>query len=335
MISHASTKSFMITFASKLRVRASTSNIDVVIVDPDFINSRIAKAIGANTAKHGGPQLMAALMKDALEMGGVGVVNLPISHSVKVYALRGKFKISPLRFPWRLTLVSFWSPESHLWRNLELDGDECGTQEDDAIWLRHFRLPSCFNCIFIGTDRDIFLHIELISPVPSPPSILYHIISTRNWLFRLPGPLSFTSTQFSVADVLRWFECKYVMFWLLFTGMTYPFFLDSLLSASLPSRQVWVSYRYDHRLRQNLHSQLFPSQISAFLLSLNREEIAPRIIIVHRIRGPFAGHQIESFVLRCFQSWIMYHLLYDSFNRTICFWILQIQNLFPKRQKAQ
>jgi len=107
MISHASTKSFMITFASKLRVRASTSNIDVVIVDPDFINSRIAKAIGANTAKHGGPQLMAALMKDALEMGGVGVVNLPISHSVKVYALRGKFKISPLRFPWRLTLVSF------------------------------------------------------------------------------------------------------------------------------------------------------------------------------------------------------------------------------------
>ncbi|EDR02393.1 uncharacterized protein LACBIDRAFT_309723 [Laccaria bicolor S238N-H82] len=88
MISHASTKSFMITFASKLRVRASTSNIDVVIVDPDFINSGIAKKIGANTAQHAGPQLMAALMKEAVEMGGVGVVNLPITHSVKVYALR-------------------------------------------------------------------------------------------------------------------------------------------------------------------------------------------------------------------------------------------------------
>ena len=105
----------MITFASKLHVRASTSNIDVVIVDPDFINSRIAKAIGANTANHAGPQLtLAALMKEAVEMGGVGVVNLPISHSVRVYALRGKFKISPSRFPWRLTLVSFCSPESHL-----------------------------------------------------------------------------------------------------------------------------------------------------------------------------------------------------------------------------
>ena len=97
MISHASTKSFMITFASKLRVRTSTSNIDVVI-DPDFFNSRIAKTIGANTAMHAGPQLMAALMKEAVEMGGVGVVNLPITHSVKVYALRGKFKFSPPRF---------------------------------------------------------------------------------------------------------------------------------------------------------------------------------------------------------------------------------------------
>lgn len=114
MISHASTKSFMITFASKLRVRASTSNIDVIIVDPDFINSRIANTIGANTAKRAGPQLMAALMKEAVEMGGVGVVNLPITHSVKVYALRGKFKFSPSRFPWRLTLISFCSPESHL-----------------------------------------------------------------------------------------------------------------------------------------------------------------------------------------------------------------------------
>ena len=97
MVSHASTKSFMITFASKVRVHASTSDIDVVIADPDFINSRIEKTIGANTAKHAGPQLMAALMKEAVEMGGVGVVNLPrITHSVKVYALRGKFKISPL-----------------------------------------------------------------------------------------------------------------------------------------------------------------------------------------------------------------------------------------------
>ncbi|KIJ93496.1 hypothetical protein K443DRAFT_397078 [Laccaria amethystina LaAM-08-1] len=67
MISHASTKWFMITFASKLRVRDSMSNIDIVIVDPDSINSHIAKTIGANTAKHVGPQLLVALMKEAVE----------------------------------------------------------------------------------------------------------------------------------------------------------------------------------------------------------------------------------------------------------------------------
>ena len=56
MISNASTKLFMITFPSKLRVRPSASNINVVIVDPDVINSRIAKPIGANTTKHAGPR---------------------------------------------------------------------------------------------------------------------------------------------------------------------------------------------------------------------------------------------------------------------------------------
>ncbi|EDR05319.1 uncharacterized protein LACBIDRAFT_303130 [Laccaria bicolor S238N-H82] len=53
MISLASTKSFMTIFSSKLHVRASTSNIDVV--DPEFINSRIAKTIGANATNHAGP----------------------------------------------------------------------------------------------------------------------------------------------------------------------------------------------------------------------------------------------------------------------------------------
>ena len=72
MISYASVKLFIISLASKLRVRASTSNIDVVIVDPDFINSRIAKTIGANSAKRGGPQLM-AFMKEAVEWAALGL----------------------------------------------------------------------------------------------------------------------------------------------------------------------------------------------------------------------------------------------------------------------
>ena len=55
---------------------------------------------------------MAAVMKEVVGMGGVGVVNLPITHSVKVYTLRGKFKFLLSRFLWRLALVSFCSPES-------------------------------------------------------------------------------------------------------------------------------------------------------------------------------------------------------------------------------
>jgi hypothetical protein len=63
----------MITFASKLRVRDSMFNIDIVIVDPDFINSHIAKTIGANTAKQAGPQLLVALMKEAVETAALGL----------------------------------------------------------------------------------------------------------------------------------------------------------------------------------------------------------------------------------------------------------------------
>ena len=46
------------SWLSKLRVSASTSNIAVVLVDPDFINSRNAMTIGKNSAKHAGLQLM-------------------------------------------------------------------------------------------------------------------------------------------------------------------------------------------------------------------------------------------------------------------------------------
>ena len=106
MVSHASTRSFMITFASKLRIRASTSNnIDVVIADPNFINSRIEKTIGANTAKHAGPQLMAALMKEAVEMGGVGVVNIPITHRLQRQGIRTSGSVQNFPSIWRLTPI--------------------------------------------------------------------------------------------------------------------------------------------------------------------------------------------------------------------------------------
>lgn len=65
-MSHASTKSSVITFAIQAPRPRFYIHIAVVIVDLNFINS---STIGKNTVKHAGPQLMAALMKEAVEMG--------------------------------------------------------------------------------------------------------------------------------------------------------------------------------------------------------------------------------------------------------------------------
>ena len=135
MISYASIKFFIISLASKLRVRASTPNITVVIVDPDFINSRNALIFVANTAKHGGPQLIAAFRKEVVGMGGVGVVNLPIVSRYTHFRASSNFYLRAFFGGWGSFHFLALNPIC------KLDGDAGGSH--NAIWARHFRPSDC------------------------------------------------------------------------------------------------------------------------------------------------------------------------------------------------
>ena len=139
MISYASIKLFIISLASKLRVRVSTPNITVVIVDPDFINSRNALIIVANTAKHGGPQLIAAFRKkEVVGMGGVGVVNLPIVSRYTHFGASSNFYLRAFFGGWGSFHFLALNPIC------KLDSDAGGSREEDnAIWARHFRSSDC------------------------------------------------------------------------------------------------------------------------------------------------------------------------------------------------
>ncbi|EAU86386.2 hypothetical protein CC1G_05380 [Coprinopsis cinerea okayama7 len=94
MISYASTKAFINTFSSSLRILASASNVDVVTVEPGFIDTRMTQKMrGQGSTVPGGEfanaETMAEHMKRAVERGGVGVVAWPVRQSIQMYALRG------------------------------------------------------------------------------------------------------------------------------------------------------------------------------------------------------------------------------------------------------
>ena len=93
MISYASTKSFINTFSSSLRVLAAPCGVEVVTVQPGFIDTRMTRQMRSqnNTvpnSEFASPSLMAARMKEAVEGGGVGVVSWPVRQSVMMYALK-------------------------------------------------------------------------------------------------------------------------------------------------------------------------------------------------------------------------------------------------------
>lgn len=95
MISYAATKSFVNTFASCLRVLAAPSGVEVITVQPGFIDTRMTKQMRGQESsvpafEFASAYGMAAQMKSAVEGGGVSLVSWPIRQSVMMYALKGK-----------------------------------------------------------------------------------------------------------------------------------------------------------------------------------------------------------------------------------------------------
>ncbi|KAH6885131.1 hypothetical protein BKA70DRAFT_129853 [Coprinopsis sp. MPI-PUGE-AT-0042] len=94
MIAYASTKSYLNTFSTSLRVLASSSNIDVVTVEPGFIDTRLTKAMRSQGSSTPGfefekAETLAYKMKRGVEKGGVGLVTWPMRQSLLFHALKG------------------------------------------------------------------------------------------------------------------------------------------------------------------------------------------------------------------------------------------------------
>ncbi|PPR05199.1 hypothetical protein CVT24_010299 [Panaeolus cyanescens] len=92
-ISYAATKAYINSFTSSLRVLAAPSGVDVVNVQPCFIDTRMAQNMRAHGTTVPGwdfadPEGMAKVMMRAVEGGGVGVVMWPGRQAAVMYALR-------------------------------------------------------------------------------------------------------------------------------------------------------------------------------------------------------------------------------------------------------
>ncbi|KAJ2915375.1 hypothetical protein MD484_g5030, partial [Candolleomyces efflorescens] len=94
MISYASTKSFINTFSTSLRVLAAPHNVDVVTVEPGFIDTRMTKKMRQQGStvpdiEFESAEEMSRRMKVGLEKGGMGVVSWPTRQMVVMNALQG------------------------------------------------------------------------------------------------------------------------------------------------------------------------------------------------------------------------------------------------------
>lgn len=95
MISYASTKAFINTFSTSLRVLASSHHIDVVTVEPGFIDTRITKKMREQGSTvpgiaFGSAEKLAKRMKAGIEKGGIGVISWPTSQMISMNALQGQ-----------------------------------------------------------------------------------------------------------------------------------------------------------------------------------------------------------------------------------------------------
>lgn len=94
MIGYSSTKAFINTFASCLRVLGSANNVEVVAVEPGFIDTRMTKMMRGQgstvpNSNFAQAELMAARMKQAVEKGGVSHVGWPVGQSMQMNSFKG------------------------------------------------------------------------------------------------------------------------------------------------------------------------------------------------------------------------------------------------------
>ncbi|KAF5335280.1 hypothetical protein D9611_011762 [Ephemerocybe angulata] len=94
MISYASTKSFLNTFSTSLRTLAAAYNVDVVTIQPGFIDTRMTKKMRGQgstlmSSEFNSAEEIAKRMKSAVEKGGVGVMTWPTRQSVMMYGFKG------------------------------------------------------------------------------------------------------------------------------------------------------------------------------------------------------------------------------------------------------
>ncbi|CAA7269688.1 unnamed protein product [Cyclocybe aegerita] len=93
MISYASTKAFVNNFCTSLRILAAPTGVDVITVQPGFIDTRMTKHMrnqGSTVpgTEFGEPEGLAEQMKAAMEDGGRGIVNWPVRQGVVAYGLQ-------------------------------------------------------------------------------------------------------------------------------------------------------------------------------------------------------------------------------------------------------
>ncbi|PFH49842.1 hypothetical protein AMATHDRAFT_86179 [Amanita thiersii Skay4041] len=94
MITYASTKAFINTFASSLRILALEHNVEVITVTPGFIDTRMTSRMRGQGStvpafEFASAQEMARQMKKGVEGGGTGVIGWPTRQAIMMYALRG------------------------------------------------------------------------------------------------------------------------------------------------------------------------------------------------------------------------------------------------------
>ncbi|KIM35509.1 hypothetical protein M413DRAFT_79337 [Hebeloma cylindrosporum] len=108
MVSYASIKSFINTFTTSLRLLAAPCGVDVVCVQPGFIDAQMTRRLREQGGQNlfGSAEDLAARMKEGVEKGGRGIVIWPESHGAVMYALRGVNPICEELLKWVLMRLS-------------------------------------------------------------------------------------------------------------------------------------------------------------------------------------------------------------------------------------
>jgi len=107
MISYASSKAFINTFAADLRCIAKQDNIEVVNVAPGFIRSRMTDKMLSQQSTTPKAEIasiegMAKAIVDGVERGGIDLISWPWRQTILTYALQSEHWIYSFYSPFSL-----------------------------------------------------------------------------------------------------------------------------------------------------------------------------------------------------------------------------------------